>query len=55
MPAPAVTNCVDCHMPLQESNSLRIDLEDQQVPIKVRNHWIRVYPSQAAAHQNSER
>ncbi len=22
MPAPAVTNCIDCHMPLQESNSL---------------------------------
>ena len=55
MPAPAVTNCVDCHMPLQESNTLRVDLEDQQVPIEVRNHWIRVYPSQASPHQNSER
>jgi len=55
MPKPAVTNCVDCHMPLQESNSLRIDLEDQQVPVKVRNHWIRVYPSPAAGHLNSQR
>jgi hypothetical protein len=55
MPPPAVTNCVDCHMPEQQSNSLRVDLEDQQVPIKVRNHWIRVYPSQPATHQNSER
>jgi hypothetical protein len=55
MAKPAVTNCVDCHMPEQESNSLRVDLEDQQVPIRVRNHWIRVYPSQAPAHQNSER
>ena len=55
MPTPTVTNCVDCHMPLQESNSLRVDLEDEQVPIKVRNHWIRVYPSQASPHQNSER
>jgi hypothetical protein len=55
MPTPAVTNCVDCHMPLQESNSLRVDLDNQQVPIKVRNHWIRVYPSQASPHQNSER
>jgi len=52
MATPTVTNCVDCHMPLQESNSLRVDLEDQQVPIKVRNHWIRVYPSQASPHQN---
>jgi hypothetical protein len=55
MPAPAVTNCVDCHMPLQESNALKIDLEDQQVPVKVRNHWIRVYPSQGPPHQNPER
>jgi hypothetical protein len=55
MPTPAVTNCVDCHMPLQESNSLRVDLDNQQVPIKVRSHWIRVYPSQAPAHQNSDR
>jgi hypothetical protein len=55
MPKPAVTNCIDCHMPLQESNTLRVDLEDQQVPIKVRNHWIRAYPSQASPHQNSER
>jgi hypothetical protein len=55
MPKPEVTNCIDCHMPLQESNTLRVDLEDQQVPIKVRNHWIRVYPSQAPLHQNSER
>jgi len=39
----------------QESTSLKIDLEDQQVPVKVRNHWIRVYPSQAAQHLNSER
>jgi hypothetical protein len=52
MPALAVTNCVDCHMPEQESNSLRVDLEDQQVPVKVRNHWIRVYPSSSSPHQN---
>jgi len=55
MPASAVTSCVDCHMPEQESNSLKVDLEDQQVPVKVRSHWIRVYPSQASMHQNSER
>jgi hypothetical protein len=55
MSPPAVTNCIDCHMPLEESNSLRVDLEDQQVPIKVRNHWIRVYPSSGKAHLNSER
>lgn len=54
MAKPAVTNCVDCHMPMQESNALKVDLEDQQVPVKVRTHWIRVYPSQAPAHQNSE-
>jgi hypothetical protein len=55
MPPPAATNCIDCHMPEQQSSSLRVDLEDQQVPVKVRNHWIRVYPSQPSTHQNSER
>jgi Cytochrome c554 and c-prime len=55
MPAPAVINCIGCHVPVQESNTLRVDLEDQQVPIQVRNHWIRVYPSPRAAHLNPER
>jgi hypothetical protein len=52
MPAPAVTNCVDCHMPIQESRSLTVNMENQSVADPVRNHWIRVYPSSASPHQN---
>ncbi len=52
MAVPGVTNCVDCHMPVQGSNSLRVDLEDQEIPVQVRNHWIRVYPSATSPHQN---
>jgi hypothetical protein len=51
-PAPAVTNCVDCHMPVQESKSLTVDMENRSVADPVRNHWIRVYPSSSSPHQN---
>jgi Cytochrome c554 and c-prime len=52
MPRPAVTNCVDCHMPVQESKSLTVNMENQSVADPVRNHWIRVYPSSTSPHQN---
>lgn len=52
MPTPAVTNCVDCHMPIQESKSLTVSMENQNVADPVRNHWIRIYPSSASQHQN---
>jgi Cytochrome c554 and c-prime len=51
MLAPAVTNCVDCHMPIQESKSLTFNMENQSVADPVRNHWIRVYPSSTSPHQ----
>jgi hypothetical protein len=54
MPHQAVTNCIDCHMPLQSSTSLAVDLEDERVAVKVRTHWIWAYPSGAAEHQKSE-
>jgi Cytochrome c554 and c-prime len=37
-------NCVDCHMPVQASNSLVFDDDEIRVRARVRNHWIRVYP-----------
>jgi hypothetical protein len=52
MPPPAVTNCIDCHMPIQKSKSLTFDMENRSVADPVRNHWIRVYPSSSSAHQN---
>jgi hypothetical protein len=40
-------NCIDCHMPVQTSKSLVLDIEDEQVGARVRTHWIRVYPPSA--------
>jgi hypothetical protein len=54
MPHQAVTNCIDCHMPLQSSTSLAVDTEDERVAVKVRTHWIRVYPSSGAEHHKSQ-
>ena len=51
MPHQDTANCVDCHMPLQSSTSLAIDTNDERVAVRVRNHWIRVYPSAGAEHQ----
>ena len=31
-------NCIDCHMPVQESN-----LNGKQIKARMRNHWIKVY------------
>jgi Cytochrome c554 and c-prime len=44
MPHQEITNCIDCHMPIQLSKSLVLDVDEQQVGAQVRTHWIRVYP-----------
>lgn len=36
-------NCIDCHMPLQDSNVIVSDLNGEQVKARIRNHWIKVY------------
>jgi nitrate/TMAO reductase-like tetraheme cytochrome c subunit len=36
-------NCVDCHMPVQESNQLVLDMDEKRIGAKVRNHWIKIY------------
>ncbi len=36
-------NCVDCHMPIQRSNTLVLDTDDQRLQANVRTHWIRIY------------
>lgn len=38
-------NCIDCHMPLQDSNLIVSDLNGKQVKARIRNHWIKVYPT----------
>ncbi|HVI11207.1 MAG TPA: multiheme c-type cytochrome, partial [Candidatus Binatia bacterium] len=39
----AASNCVDCHMPLEETNLIVFDQSGKKARPKVRNHWIKVY------------
>lgn len=38
------TNCIDCHMPLEESHALFVRANGQILRPKVRNHTIAIYP-----------
>lgn len=37
-------NCVDCHMPVQDSNLIISNVAEKQIKARMRNHWIKVYP-----------
>lgn len=37
-----MNNCIDCHMPLSKSNSLKIQNENGLVQVKVRSHFIQI-------------
>jgi hypothetical protein len=37
------SNCIDCHMPSQQTNLIVSDSNGRKVKPKVRNHWIRIY------------
>jgi len=41
--AQIVSNCIDCHMPVQQSNAIVSGVNGTEVRAKVRNHWIKVY------------
>jgi hypothetical protein len=43
----SASDCIRCHMPVQESGQLTVDTDETRLPAKVRNHWIRVYPKAA--------
>jgi hypothetical protein len=36
-------NCIDCHMPEQESNLIISKVNGKQIKARMRNHWIRMY------------
>jgi hypothetical protein len=38
-------NCVDCHMQVQESDVIVSAVGGKQVKMRIRNHWIKVYPA----------
>jgi len=41
---PAIANnCIDCHMPSQETNLIVFDVNGKKVRPGVRNHWIKIY------------
>ena len=42
-----VERCVDCHMPLQRSNTIISGHDGRQERPPVRTHWIKVYPEPA--------
>lgn len=37
------SDCIGCHMPLQETNLIVFDENGKKAKPKVRNHWIKVY------------
>jgi hypothetical protein len=38
-----VNKCIDCHMPVQQTNAIVSQTANQVVHAKMRNHWIKVY------------
>jgi hypothetical protein len=39
-----IEQCLDCHMPNQESKLVRIETATAKYPVRYRNHTIGVYP-----------
>jgi hypothetical protein len=37
------SNCIECHMPMQDTNLIVFDSNGKKARPQVRNHWIRVY------------
>lgn len=42
---PLTNNCIDCHMPKQETNLIVFNSTGKQRKPEVRSHWIKVYPT----------
>jgi hypothetical protein len=40
---PLVKNCIDCHMPRQETNLIVFQSSGKQLRPEIRSHWIKVY------------
>ena len=45
MGAQIENECIDCHMPVEETNVIVSETAGQVVHAKMRNHWIKVYAS----------
>lgn len=42
--AKIAANCVDCHMPVQDSNLITTTVDAKEIKDRIRNHWIKIYP-----------
>lgn len=38
-------NCIDWHMPVEQTNSVVSEAADTVIRTKMRTHWIKIYPS----------
>jgi Cytochrome c554 and c-prime len=38
-------NCVECHMPVQESDLIITYVQGKPIKARMRNHWIKIYPT----------
>jgi hypothetical protein len=43
-----VNNCIDCHMPVEQTNVVVSQTADNVVHARMRNHWIKIYPDAQA-------
>jgi len=41
-------NCIDCHMPLEQTNAIVSDTAGKIVRTSMRTHWIKIYPERKA-------
>ena len=39
-------NCIDCHMPLLQTNAILASRGDETIGTRIRTHWIKVYPTE---------
>lgn len=38
-------NCIDCHMPMEQTNSVVSETAGRALRTTIRNHWIKIYPA----------
>jgi hypothetical protein len=38
-------NCIDCHMPVEQTNAIVSETADKIIRTTMRTHWIKVYPA----------
>jgi hypothetical protein len=39
-----VSQCIDCHMPEEQTNHIVSETAHETVRATIRNHWIKIYP-----------